>query len=343
VIDPVAFGLIGAGGIAQSYLQVFSDLEDGRIVAVSDVRPEAAASVADSLGCDALGSWEELVERPGLDAVLICTPPATHVDIARHCLVRGVAVLCEKPLAVDLVTARELATLSEANGTLLTMASKFRYVQDVLQARSILASGILGDVILFENVFATRADMSRRWNSDPTISGGGVLMDNGTHSVDIIRFFLGPIEEVLAVEGRRVQNLAVEDTVQLFVRTASDVRGTVDLSWSLDKVRDAYIEIYGSNGTVRVGWKESKYRQTTSPEWIVFGQGYDKIAAMRSQVKDFCRALRGGERLRITLDDAMASVAVIEQAYRSLERSRWIRVDDGGFVEPEDRVREVKA
>ena len=121
----------------------------------------------------------------------------------------------------------------------------------------------------------------------------GVLIDNGTHSVDIIRYFLGPIAEVLAVEGKRVQTLAVEDTVQLFVRAASGARGTIDLSWSLDKERDSYIEIYGSNGTVRVGWKESKFRQATSHDWVVFGSGYNKIGAMRAQVENFCRALRG--------------------------------------------------
>jgi predicted dehydrogenase len=329
--DSLSFGLIGAGGIAQSYLQVFRGLDAGHIAAVADVRREAAESAADALGCEAFGSWEELVERPELDAVLICTPPVTHPEIAMHFLVRGVPVLCEKPLAIDVATARELATASEANGTVLTMASKFRYVQDVLRAKSILASGILGDVILFENVFAARAEMLNRWNSDPAISGGGVLIDNGTHSVDIMRYFLGPIEEILAVEGRRVQNLAVEDTVQLFVRAANGARGTVDLSWSLDKERDAYIEIYGSNGTVRVGWKQSMYRPTTSPDWVVFGTGYDKIAAMRAQVENFCGAVRGRERLRITLEDAIASVEVIEQAYRSLADSAWTRVRDQGI------------
>jgi predicted dehydrogenase len=334
VSDSVAFGLIGAGGIAQSYLQVFSGLRAAHIAAVADVRLEAATSAGEALGCQAFGSWEELAEHASVDAVLICTPPAAHAQIARHFLAKRIAVLCEKPFAVDLGEARELAAASEKQHTLLTMASKFRYVQDVIRAKSILASGILGDIILFENVFASRAKMSDRWNSNPAISGGGVLIDNGTHSVDIIRYFLGPIAEVLAVEGKRVQTLAVEDTVQMFVRAASGARGTIDLSWSLDKERDSYIEIYGSNGTVKVGWKESRFRQATSRDWVVFGSGYDKVGAMRGQVENFCRALRGEEALLITAEDAIASVAVIEQAYRSLESSRWQRVDDDAAIRP---------
>jgi predicted dehydrogenase len=340
VSESVAFGLIGAGGIAQSYLQVFAGLKEARIAAVADVRLDAAASAGEALGCEAFSSWEELAKRAKLDAVLICTPPATHAEIAMSFLSRGIAVLCEKPFAVDLAAARELAAASESAGTLLTMASKFRYVQDVIRAKSILTSGILGDIILFENVFASRAKMSNRWNSDPALSGGGVLIDNGTHSVDIIRYFLGPIAEVLAVEGKRVQTLSVEDTVQLFVRAASGARGTIDLSWSLDKERDSYIEIYGSNGTVRVGWKESKFRQATSHDWVVFGSGYDKIGAMRAQVENFCRALRGREPLLITVEDAIASVAAIEHAYRSLDSSRWVRVCDGEPGRPQDNLAE---
>jgi predicted dehydrogenase len=118
----------------------------------------------------------------------------------------------------------------------------------------------------------------------------------------------------------------VEDTVRIFVRTASGVVGSVDLSWSVNKELPSYIDIYGSDGTIRVGWKESKYRQASSPDWVQFGKGYDKFGALRRQVENFCRAVRGEEPLLIDADDALASVEVIEAAYRSLRQDDWVPV-----------------
>ncbi len=201
-----------------------------------------------------------------------------------------------------------------------------RFVDDVIRARQIVGSGILGELMVFENAFASRVDMSRRWNADPAISGGGVLIDNGTHSVDIVRYFLGPIAEVMAVEGKRVQHLPVEDTASMLLRTPEGVLGTVDLSWSVDRVTDTYLTLYGSEGTVSVGWKGARYRQASSPEWVTFGDGYDKHACMGAQVANFSAAIRGDEPLAVTADDAIASVAVIEAAYVALERSDWITV-----------------
>lgn len=324
--EPLRFGLVGAGRIAEAYVQAFERFEGGRIAAVADVRPEAALALAVRLGCPSFGSHTAMAAASGLDAVLVCTPPVTHPEISIDLLRRRIHVLCEKPLSIEASSARLMAEEARRSGATLLMASKFRYVDEVIHARRLVESGAAGKVLQIESSFTGRVDMASRWNSDPALSGGGVLIDNGTHAVDLMRFFLGPLVGVQVAEGPRSQGLAVEETVRLFVRNARGALGSIDLSWSFSKEADAYLTIYGTEGIIQVGWKGSRYRRLSSPEWIPFGAGYDKIKAFHGQLDDFARALRGEGHPRITMADALASVEVIEAAYQALHGSRWTAV-----------------
>ena len=328
--DRVRFGIVGAGAISQGYGQAFQGCGEAVAVAVADTRLDAAKSLGEVLGCPAYPSHKAMADSCELDAVLICTPPSSHAEICLDFIDRGVNVLCEKPFTVTVAEAETVVCTARDKGVKITMASKFRYVEDVIRAKQIVDSGILGEVVLFDNAFTARVDMSKRWNSDPKTSGGGVLIDNGTHSVDIARYFLGPLAQVHVMEGRRSQNLKVEDTVQVFVRSERGAMGTIDLSWSINKELNRYMSVYGTQGTVIVGWKESKYRQSSSPDWVSFGTGYDKVGAFRNQLLNFSRAISGEEVLRINGSDALASVQVIEAAYQSMQQDHWISVNNGG-------------
>lgn len=324
---PLAIGLVGSGRIAQTYLDALKHVDECRLIAVADNRENAAVSVAEPIGAVAHTDYRRLLEC-GIEAVIICTPPGTHAEIAGFFLDNGVHVLCEKPLAVTLLEAEELVAKADRADRLVMMASKFRYVDDVVKAKGIVDSGILGEVILFENVFCSKVDMRNRWNSDRSMSGGGVLIDNGTHSVDIARYLLGPIVKVRSEEGRRVQQLDVEDTCRLFFRTAGGAMGAVDLSWSIHKERDSFIEVFGPEGVLSIGWKSSKYRQSEKVDWVTFGKGYDKTQAFARQLRNFVGSIRGSEVPLITAEDGLESVRVIEAAYRSMERDKWIDVSE---------------
>ncbi|MBZ5593050.1 MAG: Gfo/Idh/MocA family oxidoreductase [Acidobacteriia bacterium] len=319
-------GIVGAGRIAQTYAQVFAASDIAKVVGVADARRDAARAMAETLNCESFESHEAMAAAVQPEATVICTPPVTHPELCLFFLERGVHVLCEKPLAIDSASAREMLAAADRNGVKLTMASKFRYVDDVIRARSILLSGILGDLVLYESSFTAHVDMSGRWNSDPAVSGGGVLIDNGTHSLDMFRYLVGPLTEIQVIEGKRSQGLAVEETVHIFVRSTQGVMGSIDLSWTIQKDLDNYINIYGSHGTVSVGWKQSKYRQAGSRDWVVFGQGYNKLEAFQSQVNNFLRGIRGEEPLLIDSEDVLASVEAMEAGYRALQQSQWTRL-----------------
>jgi predicted dehydrogenase len=132
---------------------------------------------------------------------------------------------------------------------------------------------------------------------------------------------------VQVVEGKRMQEIEVEDTAQIFARTESGALCTVDLSWTFNKELDTFIQIYGSQGTIRVGWQGSRYRQPNS-DWVDFGTGYNKMDCFKNMLINFCNTVTGVEPSRIGPDDAIASVRVIESAYKSLGSDNWITLTE---------------
>jgi len=320
------FGIVGAGRIAESYVQAFMSTRNAKLVGIADVLPQAARRMADKAGCDDFASHLAMADSGLVDAVVVTTPPATHYSICLDLLDCNIPVLCEKPVTINPESARQIRKRAGDLRTAFTMASKFRYAEDVVRAHDIVSSGTLGEIVLFENTFMSHVDMSGRWNSDPTVSGGGVLIDNGTHSVDIMRYFIGPLSSIHVVSGIQLQKLPVEDTVHVTARAKGGATGRMDLSWTLNKQCDDYIAIYGTKGTLRVGWKGSYYRQDGAPEWVQFGNGYNKVQAFRDQIENFSAAVQGLERLVIDATDAVASVDVVCAGYQALNQQSWVDI-----------------
>ncbi len=325
-MEKLNFALVGTGGIAQTYAQAFQASDCCKLVAVADTNQDSATAFAEPFNAKSYADYKTLGENETVDAVIVSTPPNTHPEIAMYFMRRGVNVLCEKPLCLSVAEAKQMIECAEKSNVKFTMATKFRYVEDVIKAKSMIASGVLGDIVQFENAFTAKVDMSKRWNSDSEISGGGVLMDNGTHSVDIIRYFLGAIVEVLAVETGNTQDLRVDENVKLLAKTANGVTASVDLTWGINKELPNFISIYGTNGTLHIGWGASKYKLNSNPDWIQFGKGYDKVQAFKSKIENFANTIRGTEELLTKPEDALASVEVIEAAYKSLNQNLWQKV-----------------
>src|SRR5687767_9371087 len=145
------FALIGTGGIAQTYAQAFQTSNYCELVAVADVRKESADAFAESLGAKSYADYKTLAENETVDAVIISTPPNSHAEIATFFMQNGVNVLCEKPLCLTVTEAKEMIACAEQSGVKFTMASKFRYVEDVIKAKSLVVSDVLGEVVQFEN------------------------------------------------------------------------------------------------------------------------------------------------------------------------------------------------
>lgn len=322
----INIALIGCGRISQEHLGAFTKIKNIGIQAVSDKIREKARSIAERYKCKPYRDYKIMIKSESLDAVVICTPPREHSKISIFAMSQGLHVLCEKPFALNKSEALAMCNSARKNKRVLMMASKFRFTDDMVKAKAVIESGLLGKLVLFENVFCSKVDMTKRWNSKKRLSGGGVLIDNGTHSVDIARFLLGPIDLIQAQFGCQIQNIPVEDTARIYFQNKSKVMGTIDLSWSLNKELPNYISIYGTEGTLLIGWKSSKYRLHSKNNWEVFGQGYDKQKAFFNQSKHFIDCIQKKSKPIIIPIDGLESVKVIEKVYESSRINKWLKV-----------------
>lgn len=324
---PLPLLFVGCGAIARAYLQALDRVPALHLAALVDPVPAAREALAAGRAVPTFGSLEQALRGgPPAAAALVLTPPDSHESLTTALLARGLHVLCEKPLAPTVAAAGRMLAAARAAGRRLMMGSKFRYTADVLAAHRLLAQGFCGDVVMYENVFCSHVDMTRRWNAVEAQSGGGVLIDNGCHSVDLARFLLGPIARVQAQFGRLAQPLAVEDTARLLFTSASGALGSIDLSWSMHKETPAYVRLHGTRGTIEIGWQQSRCKAVGAPDWQVFGKGYDKVAAFAAQLANFAAVLADREQPVIGDEDALASVVVVDTAYRSQQQERWLPI-----------------
>jgi len=318
-------GIIGVGRAGKIHLDAWREVDGVEVTAVAD-RSREVRAWARGIGLRAYGDPLDMIAREPLDAVTICTPPAFHAPVTIACLERNMHVLCEKPLAIDARDGLKMLRTASRLDRLLVLATKFRHVPDLVRARELIRDGAIGEPIAFEIDFSSMVDMSQRWNSRRTLAGGGVVIDNGCHAFDIVAFLFGTVSRVHATRLKSVQGIGVEDSATVLVAAGQGLIGRIDLSWSLATGRETYVTVYGSRGTIEVGWRGSRLRPAGGPEQQI-GPGYSRADAHRLMMVAFRDLALGKGEPWISPGECMRTVAAVDAAYRSMRTGGWVRVD----------------
>ena len=225
-----------------------------RLVAVVDRDPVAAERVAARHGVVALPNLAAGLESGGVDAVVVATPHADHVDTVALALEAGKHVLCEKPLAIRAEDARDLAQMADEHRVRLATGFNHRFYPPVAEALALVATGTLGRIhsVRAEIGHMATPEFLQGWHTEVALSGGGTLLDNGPHACDLIRRFLG---EVVMAKGfvrhdPRLPSGCESEAFALF-RNHDDGIAELRSSWTL---RHGYLTLHvrGSDGELTV-------------------------------------------------------------------------------------------
>ncbi|WP_265520416.1 Gfo/Idh/MocA family protein [Oerskovia flava] len=328
-------GVVGMGSIGTMHARALREL-DGR-----------AALVAYSGGArhesgSALAGWqvarlppEQVIAHEEVDVVAICSPSGTHARLALAALEAGRHVVVEKPLALTVADAVRVAGAARERGLMVSMISQRRLEPEHQALKSVLDAGALGDVSLATtHVRWFRDDDYYRaagWRSSMA-RGGGSLMNQGVHNVDLLRWLCGPVESVTAQYGTVAHEMEAEDTTVATVRFASGALGLVTTTTATPPGFPATLAVYGSQGTVELAQGEVRRWDVpgvpTPGTVATLGGAADPLAighaghlAQWTQILD---ALDGTAPTPVDAEDALETVGLLCAIYEAASTGRSV-------------------
>lgn len=314
--DKVRVGIVGCGQMGRWHADAYKKNPLVQVVGFVDTDLEKAQKLAQSVNGKVFKSHREMIQHFKLDGVSICTVPATHRDIAVDFLNAGIHVLCEKPLAISLEQAQEMTREAHRVHKLLLTAFKFRFFEEVLAAKALLEKESLGRILSFRIMFGGYIDMTGSWYGRKEISGGGIIIDNGPHAIDLVRYLFGDIESATATVGH-FQNMEVEDTAQIICVLKDNSKGVIDLSWSTSIPAKSYLEIYGEDGTILLDTGGMSYKFKTWDDWKRVNNQKSIKEAFALQIDHFVQAILTQNPVVVVNEDGLKAQEIIEAIYDS--------------------------
>lgn len=326
-------GLIGAGLQGWRRAPALEAFPGDQLVVVGSAHLDAAQRLARRMGCQAVEGWRPVVERDDLDAVIVCTPPHLHAEISIAAMERGMHVLCEKPLARTLEEAEAMVQAAERAGVILKCGFNHRHHPAIRQARRWLEEGRIGQPLFLRCRYGIggRPGYEREWRADPEVVGGGQLMEQGIHAVDLARWFLGEFSQVTAFVETLFWGIApLEDNAFALYRTADGAVASIHSS--LTQWRNLFsLELYGRDGYVLAEGLGSSYgteravlgrRDFEAPfgEGVIEFRGEDR--SWREEWREFASAVREGRQPLGSGRDGLEAMRLVCAAYEAARQGR---------------------
>ncbi len=244
--------IIGAGRQGNRLAKAIKDSGD-EVVAVADIDAEKAKVLAEMYGAARYENWKAAVNDGKVEAVVICTPNDSHAEIAIAALNANKHVLCEKPIARNSDEATKIVEAAKKSKAKFKSGFNHRYHPGVAQAKKILDSGVLGKLMFIRCRYGTtgREGYEKDWRMNPIVSGGGQLIDQGQHTLDLFRWFGGELVEVMGYTDTLFWKVPVEDNVFALFKGKTGHLCSMHMSWT--EWRNLFsFEVFADKGYVKV-------------------------------------------------------------------------------------------
>src|SRR5215217_7749555 len=360
-VERLRFGILGCGVIGSHHADAILGLQGAELVAVADVVSEPAEKLAEEHVCAHYASLEEMLSGVDLDAVCVCTPSGMHAEGAITALEAGKHIVVEKPVDVTLQAADRLIEVQRATGRRVAVVSQHRFDAATQAVHEALARGKFG------RLTSGSADVrwwrsqayydSGGWRGTWELDGGGVLINQAIHSIDLLQWLMGPVVQVSAYAGLLAhERIEVEDTAVAILKFAGGALGTIVATTAAYPGLTTRITVHGDRGSAVVDDDELGYFHAAGEgaEGDAYGAGggenqaeqvvqkYGEVSsgpgagadpaslsmAHRDQLQDFVEAVREGREPSIDLEEGRKPLAIIQGIYESAGTGSPVRIEE---------------
>jgi UDP-N-acetyl-2-amino-2-deoxyglucuronate dehydrogenase len=313
------FGIIGSGVIGRIHAEAITSLPDAQLVAVADVIPARAQKLAEEFHVTPYGDVQEMLAHEELDVVDIGTPSGQHGEHACQVMRSGRHVIVEKPMEIRRAAIEEMLRVQQETGVKLAVISQHRFDPVTRQVHDLVEEQAFGRLVLGNAIIPWWRSQayydSGAWRGTWELDGGGVLMNQSIHSVDLLQWLMGPVRSVFAYTDTLVHRMETEDVAVAVLRFANGALGTIAATTGAYPGVSTRIEIYGDKGSAVIEDDHLSYlhlarddREEVGPYGVAPGkraqrtENADRSAAqdpaalaIRShalQIEDMIRAIR---------------------------------------------------
>jgi predicted dehydrogenase len=331
--------IVGCGLIGQKRARC---LGDSRLVAVADTDLTRARQIAVQFpGCAASGDWESIVRRDNIDLIIVATTNQMLASITAAAARQGKHVLVEKPAARNPAELRPVIEAVGRANVMVKVGFNHRFHPAFVKARALFDAGELGPLMYIRARYGHggRLGYEREWRADPAIAGGGELLDQGVHLIDLARWFAGDVVEVAGHVGTFFWDMPVEDNGFLLLKTADGPVAWLHASCTEWKNLFCF-EIFGRRGKLQIDGLGGSYgverlaffrmRPDMGPPETTSWEYPGEDQSWRTEFSHFIDCIQQRRQPSGTLEDALAALEVVERAYKSVVPSPWSVADRYG-------------
>lgn len=341
------FGIIGCGMISEFTSAAISEIPDARLVAVASRTEANRRKLMDKYGCDGTADYHELVARPDVDIVCVCTPSGAHMEPAIAAAQAGKHVTIEKPVEIRLERVDRIIRACDEAGVSLCAIFPSRFSAAAQTLKKAIDAGRFGRIAIGDCYNKWWREQSYydsgAWRGTKALDGGGACMNQGIHGVDLLQWFMGPVD---TISGRTAclahSRIEVEDTAVATLSYASGAMGVIECATSAWPGTERRIEIHGDKGTVVMAdefftrWEfagalpeDEDIRRRFAPSASKGGAADARAIAHvnhREQIKDFIESIEIGRKPLVDGLEGRKAVEIILAIYESSQKGESVHL-----------------